>query len=175
MKELCSLQDAAKALEKLETVILAVSFRPVEFNKELCAKEGLNYYVLSDPDRAAIKKYFVWEEKDDCAQRVTFLIDQEGIIRRIERNVNPDTHGEDLIGLMKKWQKGRIIYDIHCARCHGDDGNATNYPNIKNLGGIGNRLTEKQILEATAAAGVVNLDLISKPDLDALAIYVGGL
>lgn len=159
----------------MNTVILAVSFRPVAFNKDLCAKESLSFHVLSDSDRAVIKKYFVWNEKDDCAQRVTFLIDKGGVIRRIERKVNPDTHGEDLIGLMKKWQKGRVIYDIHCVRCHGDDGNATNYPNIKALGGVGVRLTEKQILEATAAAGIVNLDLIRKPDLEALAIYVAGL
>jgi hypothetical protein len=159
----------------LETVILAVSFRPVEFNKDLCAKEGLSFHVLSDPDRAVIKKYLVWNSKENCAQRVTFLIDTDGFIRRIERKVEPETHGKDIVELIKKRQRGQAFYRTSCARCHGDDGNATNYPYIKKLGGIGNHLTERQILEATAATGLVNLGDFSQQELEALAIYVAGL
>ena len=169
------MQEAAKALETLDTAILGVSFRSGEFNKDLCAKEGFNFRLLSDPDRAVIKKYFVWNEKDDCAQRVTFLIDKEGFIRRIERKVNPETHGEDLVLLMKRWQEGKKIYDAYCARCHGDDGNAEGYPSVKKLGGIGNRMTVEQIIEATAATGLVNLNQFSEEELKALAIYVAGL
>ncbi len=170
------MQDATEEFKKSDTVILAISFRSVEFNRKLCTKEGLSFHVLSDPVRAVIRKYGVWNEKDDCAQRVTFLIDKAGWIRRIERNVQPETHAEDLIDLMKKWQTGRAIYSVHCARCHGDDGNETGYPDIKKLGGIGNRLTTPaQIIKATATSGLVDLDAIGPKNLEALAIYVGGL
>jgi DNA-binding Lrp family transcriptional regulator len=163
-------------MEKLDTVIIAVSFQDVEFNKDLCAKEGLSFHVLSDPDRDVIKKYGVWNEKDDCAQRVTFLIDKDGFIRRIERKVNPETHGKDLHSLMKQWLTGKAVYSVHCARCHGDDGNAENYPFAQKLGGIGNRLTTpKEIIEATRAAGLVDLETLGEAERQALAIYVAGL
>ena len=170
------MQVAAKEFKELDTVVLAISFRSVEFNAKLCTKEGLSFHVLSDLDRAVIRKYGVWNEKEDCAQRVTFLIDKDGWIRRIERKVRPETHAEDMIDLIRKWKSGRAIYSVYCARCHGDDGNETGYPDIKKLGGIGNRLTTPaQITKATAASGLVDLDAIGQKNLEALAIYVGGL
>jgi mono/diheme cytochrome c family protein len=67
------------------------------------------------------------------------------------------------------------VYGGYCARCHGESGNETSYPNIKPLGGIGNRLSKQQILEATAATGVVNLQTHPREELEALAVYVAGL
>ncbi len=87
LRELRSLQKIVSELTKLDTVIPAVSDRTVEFNKHLCAKERLNFQVLSDPDHVVTKKYPVWNENDDRAERVTSLVDKEGILPRIERNV----------------------------------------------------------------------------------------
>ncbi len=77
--------------------ILAVSWRPVEFNKGLCDKEGINYALLSDPDRAVIKRYDVWDEKDNAAKRVTFILDADGVIRDIDREVKPEDYGKTLV------------------------------------------------------------------------------
>jgi mycoredoxin-dependent peroxiredoxin len=173
--ELRSLEKAVPGLAELDTVLLAVSLRPVEFNQQLRAKEGLSIHLLSDPDRAVLKKYLVGNQKEGSAEPVTFLIDKDSIIRRIERNGKPATHGQELVEVVKKWQRGKGVYGGYCARCHGEDGNETSYPNIKQLGGIGNRLTERQILEATAATGVVNLQALTQEELEALAIYVAGL
>jgi peroxiredoxin len=173
--ELRSLEKAVPELAVVDTVLLAVSVRPVEFNRVLRAREGLSFHLLSDPDRAVLKRYSVWNQNKGSAERANFLIDMDGIIRRIERNLKPATQGQALIEVVKKWQRGRAVYRGYCARCHGDSGNETSYPNIKPLGGIGNRLTEQQILEATAATGVVDLQAIPREELEALAIYVAGL
>ncbi len=106
---------------------------------------------------------------------MTFLIDRDGVIRRIERKVVPATHGQDLVALVRKWQRGKMVYNAYCVRCHGADGNDADYPGIKPLGGIGNRLTEKEILDRTAETGLVDLGAFTEQDLEALGIYVGGL
>jgi peroxiredoxin len=74
----------------------------VEFNKELCDKEGINFALLSDPDRAVIKQYGVWDEKDNAAKRVTFLIDAKGVIRDIDRAVKPEDYGKTLAERAKR-------------------------------------------------------------------------
>jgi cytochrome c553 len=174
--ELRSLRDAATALEKLDTVILAVSFRPPDFNKSLCEKETLSFQLLSDPDRTIIKRYGVFNEQDNCAQRVTFLVDKDGILRAIDRKVNSATHGKDLAQLVKDWQRGKLLYATHCARCHGADGGDTQtYPNIKSLKGIGNRHDEKDIIKLTNSSGFVSLDAWSEEDRQAIAKFVKGL
>lgn len=171
-----SLRDAADELAKLDVVVLAVSFRPPEFNRDLCAKESLNFFVLSDTDRAVIKRYGVYDAQNDCAQRVTFFVDKSGVVRRIVRQVNPATHGKDLVAFVRRWQLGAELYRDHCARCHGADGSATDlYPNTKPLTGIGNRLTDEQIVQATIASGFVPSIVLSKDEWDAIAAFVAGL
>lgn len=152
-----------------------MSFRPAEFNRDLCTKEGLNFHVLSDPDRSVIKRYDVWDEKENTARRVTFWVGRDGVIRRVWRDVNPSTMGQDLIALVKKWNRGQAIYSPQCGRCHGEDGNATDYVGIKTLGGIGNRHSEAELIKIVEAGGFVDLSQLSREELEALFNYIAGL
>jgi peroxiredoxin len=173
-QQLRSLQDAAPPLARLDTVILAVSPPAAELNEHLEAQRP-NFHLLADSNRTATGMYLAWKEADGNAQPSAFLIDKDGVIRRILRPANPERFGQDLIELMKMWQAGKATYDGSCARCHGGDGNKADYPFIKPLGGIGRRMTEEEILQATAATGIVNLQAFSQQELKALAIYVAGL
>lgn len=171
-----SLRSAADELEKLDTVILGISFRPPGFNKELCEKESIAFHLLSDEDRAVIKRYGVFNARGNCAQRVSFLVDKEGVIRAIDLEVKPTTHGQDLVELVKQWSLGKLRYQATCARCHGGDGgDVQGYPNIKSLKGIGNRHNEAEIIQLTSATGVVDLAAWSEEARQALAKYVKGL
>lgn len=157
-------------------MILGISFRPPEFNKDLCEKESIAFHLLSDEGRAVIKRYGVFNPQDNCAQRVSFLIDKGGVIRAIDRAVKPPTHGRDLVKLIKQWREGGQRYQAACARCHGPDGGDIHgYPNIKSLKGIGNRHSEAEIIELTAATGIVDIAAWSEEARQALAIYVRGL
>ena len=103
-------------------------------------------------------------------------MDKEGVIRAIDRKVNPPTHGQDLVKLVKQWLAGKQRYQAACVRCHGADGGDTaSYANIKSLKGIGNRHTESEIIEMTAANGIVDLAAWSNGARQALARYVKGL
>jgi alkyl hydroperoxide reductase subunit AhpC len=170
------LRSAADELEKLDTIILGISFRPPSFNKDLCEKESIAFQLLSDEDRAVIKRYGVFNAQDNCAQRVSFLVDKEGVIRAIDREVKPATHGQDLVKLVKQWLAGKQRFQAACARCHGADGGDTaSYPNIQTLKGIGNRHSESEILEMTASSGFVDLAGWGEEARHALAKYVKGL
>jgi hypothetical protein len=170
-----SLQSAEAELAALDTVILAVSFRPADFNKDLCAREGFSFHTLSDPNREAVRQYNVWNAEENVARRVTFWIDREGVIRRVWREVTPLTMGKDIVEFLRQWNRGKVAYATHCARCHGDDGNATGYPGIQRIGGLGNRLSEEEIDRATEASGIVDLNQLSPAERKALFVYAAGL
>jgi len=121
-------------------------------------------------DAAAAAKY-----GDDCA---AFLIDKEGSIRRVGR---PGPQARDLVDFVDLWRIGKDNFDLACKRCHGVDGNLDDYPKIKKLGGIGNRLTPEEILsriypvELTRDEITVRSHLFTRRELDALIVYVSGL
>lgn len=71
--------------------------------KELAAfaqAQKAPYRMLSDPDGSVAAKYGVLDPSGKYAQRVTFVIDDQGVLRRILDKVDVKTHGEDLAALI---------------------------------------------------------------------------
>ena len=66
--------------------------RNAEFAKSL---EG-NFPVISDPDKEVARAYGVLALGGLYAKRWTFYIDPDGIVRRIDKDVNPRTAGADI-------------------------------------------------------------------------------
>lgn len=91
-------RDFAK-YEKLNAVILGVSFDSVTSHKDFCAKEGLNFKLLSDADHAMTKAYGSLAKSGDTeyAARNTFLIDPAGVVRKVYVKVNPSAHSDDVL------------------------------------------------------------------------------
>ena len=81
----------------------------------------------------------------------------------------------------EKLKRGRASYQTACARCHGEDGDWDHYPGIKKVGGIGKRLTQKEILERLRPLEItpdeiaVRGHILSRKDLDELITYVASL
>ena len=67
-----------------------------ETNKAFAEENGASFPVLSDADRAISAAYGVLSERG-FAHRWTFFIDPEGVIARIDREVEPRTAGPDLV------------------------------------------------------------------------------
>ena len=63
------------------------------FAKEMDARTP----VVSDPDGAAAKRFGVLGFGGLYANRWTFYIDGEGVIRYVDRNVNPASAGQDIL------------------------------------------------------------------------------
>ena len=65
-------------------------------------KERLNFSLLSDPDGSAARKYGVARPGRPFARRVTFVIDEEGVLRHVADKVDVRNHGSDLATLIRE-------------------------------------------------------------------------
>ena len=99
-------KDLAK-YDAANAVILGVSVDPADSHKEFCAKEGLNFKLLADPDGKVSSEYGSVMEYHGAkmAARNTFVINPKGEIAKVYTGVKPAEHSEavlkDLDGLKK--------------------------------------------------------------------------
>jgi len=59
--------------------------------------QKLNFKLLSDPDGGVARKYGALNKAGNFANRVSYVIDPEGVLRLIESSVNVRSHGMDLL------------------------------------------------------------------------------
>ncbi len=101
-------RDLAK-YEKANAVILGVSVDTVDSHKGFCAKEGLNFKLLSDTTAAVSKTYdsVMTHEGKTYSMRNTFLIDPTGVIRKVYLKVNPAVHSDAVLADLAQLQAAR--------------------------------------------------------------------
>jgi thioredoxin-dependent peroxiredoxin len=87
-------------------VIVGVSVDNVDSHKGFCAKEGLNFKLLADPDHAVVEKYGSVMQYNGMtlAARNTFLIDPAGVIRKVYTKVSPQGHSEEVLADLAQLQ-----------------------------------------------------------------------
>ncbi len=88
-KELCSTRDDMATYNELDTEILAISIDTPQSLARFKAENQLNFKLLSDFNKEAIRAYDVMYEDYSLgmrgvAKRAVFVIDAEGIIRHME-------------------------------------------------------------------------------------------
>lgn len=85
--------------EKKNAVILGVSLDSVDSHKGFCAKEGLNFKLLSDSAQEVAGKYNSIMERNGqkYAVRNTFLINPSGTVVKEFTGVNPNKHSEEVL------------------------------------------------------------------------------
>jgi peroxiredoxin Q/BCP len=99
-------RDLAK-FEQSGAVVLGVSVDTAQSHKDFCAKEGLNFKLLADPDAKVSTEYgSVMDYKGEkLAARNTFIINPNGEIAKVYTGVKPADHSEqvlkDLVDLKK--------------------------------------------------------------------------
>lgn len=74
-----------------------VSLDDPEKNKAFAESKGGNFPILSDPGKKVAKEYGVLALGGLYARRWTFYIDREGVIQYIDKSVDTDTAGEDMV------------------------------------------------------------------------------
>src|SRR5882724_9746618 len=99
-------RDLAK-YEQTGAVILGVSVDSADSHKGFCAKEGLNFTLLSDPDAKVTAAYgSAMEYKGSkLAARNTFIIDPEGKIAKVYTQVDPAGHSDEVLAALAGLQK----------------------------------------------------------------------
>ena len=96
--------------EQKKAVIVGVSLDTVDSHKKFCAKEGLNFKLLADPEHAVIDKYGVpimEHEGVKYAARVSFLIDPTGVVRKVYPKVSAQSHSEEVLADLDQLQSGK--------------------------------------------------------------------
>lgn len=74
-----------------------VSLDDVEKNRAFAESVGAGFVLLSDPERAVADRYGVIGLGGLYARRWTFYIDRDGLVRYIDKDVSPSSHGEDVV------------------------------------------------------------------------------
>jgi thioredoxin-dependent peroxiredoxin len=107
-REACAFRDNQAALKKKGVVVLGVSGDSIASHDKFKAKYKLNFPLLSDPDKAVAKKYGAWGEKVLYGKesvgmiRSTFVIDGEGVVRKVFPRVKVDGHAEKVLEAVKE-------------------------------------------------------------------------
>ena len=100
--EMCSLRDAAEGFEVMGVSVYGASLDDVQDMRSFAEKQKLGFQLLSDPDGSAGRKYGVLKDGASWTGRVTFVIDDKGVLRKIDEGVNVRSHGEDLLLLVEE-------------------------------------------------------------------------
>ena len=95
-RETVRFNELLDEFEKLGAVVLGISTDPPERNKRFAEKHGVRFLLLSDPEGEVARAYGVLRENGKSAERVTFIIDKDGVIRAVLRNIRPAEKHADL-------------------------------------------------------------------------------
>ena len=103
-KEACGIRDNLPQITALNTVVLGVSTDGVEAHQGFKAKENLNFILLADTEHKVSDQYsgVRLSEGSYYANRVTFIINKKGIIKKIFPKVNPTGHAEEILAVLKE-------------------------------------------------------------------------
>ena len=83
------------------TVLFAISVDSVDSQSEFVKEYQVPYIHLSDPKKIACKKY-AGTNIAGLTKRSTFVIDKNGIIRDVMREINVISHGQEILDSLNK-------------------------------------------------------------------------
>ncbi len=89
-------------IEATESVLFGVSVDDVDSHKRFREAEKFGFSLLADTEFEVSKQYSGIMERFNASKRTTFIIDKAGYIRAIDEEVKVQTHGEDVVALLKK-------------------------------------------------------------------------
>ena len=105
-KEACAFRDHFAEFKNKGAVVLGVSIDPVKAHDKFVQKYKLPFTLLADEDRKIVEAYGVWGQKSFMGRkylgtfRVTFLIDPDGVIKKIWPSVKPEEHAEEVLAAL---------------------------------------------------------------------------
>ncbi len=96
-KQACGIRDAYDAFLEKGAVVLGVSTDTQAAHVKFKSKYGLPFTLLADPDQQTADDYGVGREGGRTFERSTFVIDSDGVVRKIMRRVNPEKHAGQVL------------------------------------------------------------------------------
>ena len=101
--EACEFSLDSKKFETKGVKIIGISPDPPESHRKFVEKYKLRFTLLSDEGHKVCEKYGVWVEKSMYGRkymgvgRTTFIIDKDGMIKRIHEKVKPEGHSKEVL------------------------------------------------------------------------------
>jgi peroxiredoxin Q/BCP len=98
----------AEEFEKAGTWVLGVSKDAAKSHRKFTEKYGLKVPLATDPDGSVCEAFGTWVEKSMYGRkymgidRATFLVDRDGVVKRIWRKVKVPGHAEDVLAAARE-------------------------------------------------------------------------
>lgn len=114
-REACSFRDRREELVKRGAVVLGISPDSPRSHGRFAEKYRLPYPLLSDEKKAVMKAYGVWGRKVLFGRayrgviRTTVIVNEEGVVTHIFRNVRVKRHLEDVLNALSGHELKRVI------------------------------------------------------------------
>ena len=102
-RQACGIRDAWRKFERSGATVLGVSPDSGRSHVKFREKYELPFTLLADEDHAVAERYGVWKQKSFAGkkymgiERSTFVIDADGNVAKIFRNVKPDQHADQVL------------------------------------------------------------------------------
>jgi peroxiredoxin Q/BCP len=106
-QEACRFRDDLPALRKLDAEVLGVSVDNPESHARFSSKHGLPFPLLADTDGKVARQYGALRSLAFIrfAKRHSFIIDPQGKVAKIYREVRSDIHSQEVIEDLKALQR----------------------------------------------------------------------
>jgi peroxiredoxin Q/BCP len=98
-REACAFRDAWDRLQASGAVVIGVSTDDVESHRRFAEEHELPFPLLADPDGAILRRYGV-PTALGMAARVTYVIGEDGRVRRVFPDVDPAVHVDQVLGAL---------------------------------------------------------------------------
>ncbi|MHB1178025.1 MAG: thioredoxin-dependent thiol peroxidase [Daejeonella sp.] len=105
--EACSFRDNYQSLLDQGFEVVGVSTDDEKSHQKFIAKYNLPFPLISDTEKNIVESYGVWVEKNMYGKkymgvaRTTFIIDKNGIIKKIIKKVDTANSSAQIIDLLK--------------------------------------------------------------------------
>ena len=96
-KEACAFRDRMADYGEAGIQVYGVSLDSPESHRRFREKYNLNFSLLTDEGGRAAEALGVLRESGEKANRVTFLLDADGTIKRVYPEVSPETHADEIL------------------------------------------------------------------------------
>ena len=93
--------------DKMNAAIVGVSVDSVDSHQKFCTTENLTFKLLADEKHEVVNTYGSTQKFGDTevAARNTFLVDPQGVIRKVFLKVNPNPHSAEVLTTLAELQK----------------------------------------------------------------------
>lgn len=101
--EACTIRDQFQDFGRINAKVIGISTDDVKSHKRFADAYELPFTLLADTEKHAVQAYGVWGEKKMMGRtymgtsRTSFLIDPEGVIRKVYEKVKPPVHAAEVL------------------------------------------------------------------------------